>query len=84
LTENQIVAAVLSFGALLLLWMFGWGRAVAGPALGGILEHLSIVKHMDSFMRGLIDSRDVVFYVLFIFFWLFLTLRLLNSRYWRG
>ncbi len=84
LTENQIVAAVLSFGALLLLWMFGWARAIAGPELGRILEHISLVKHLDSFARGLIDSRDLVFYFSFIFFWLFLTLRFLNSRYWRG
>ena len=84
LTENQIVAAVLSFGALLLFWVFGWAGAITGPVLGGILEHISIIKHLDSFARGLIDSRDVVFYVLFIFFWLFLTLRFLNSRYWRG
>ncbi|MBW1704513.1 MAG: ABC transporter permease subunit [Deltaproteobacteria bacterium] len=84
LTENQIVAAVMSFGALLLFWVFGWAGAITGPASGRILEHISIIKHLDSFARGLIDSRDVIFYLLFIFFWLFLTLRFLNSRYWRG
>jgi len=84
LTENQIVAAVISFGALLLFWVFGWAGAIAGPVFGRILEHISIIKHLESFGRGLIDSRDMVFYVLFIFFWLFLTLRFLNSRYWRG
>ncbi len=84
LTENQIVAAVLSFGALLLLWLLGWAKAVTGPPLGNILAHISIINHLDSFVRGLIDTRDLVFYILFIFFWLFLTLRFLNSRYWRG
>lgn len=84
LTENQIVAAVISFGALLLFWAVGWAKAVTGPALGAVLEHLSIIDHLDRFTQGLIDTRDVVFYVLFILFWLFLTLRFLNSRFWRG
>ena len=84
LTENQIVAAVLSFGALLLFWVLGWTTIIAGPALGPILEHISIVKHLDRFTIGLIDTRDIVFYLLFMFFWLFLTLRFLNSPYWRG
>jgi ABC-2 type transport system permease protein len=84
LTENQIIAAVLSFGAFLLFWIIGWAKSFAGPPLGPILEHLSIVVHLDSFVRGLIDSRDLVFYLVFIFFWLFVTLRFLNTRFWRG
>jgi ABC-2 type transport system permease protein len=84
LTENQIVAAVLSFGALLLFWMIGWTTSISGPFLSAILGHISIVSHFDSFTVGLVDSRDIVFYLSFILFWLFLTLRFLNSRYWRG
>jgi ABC-2 type transport system permease protein len=84
LTENQIVAAVISFGALLLFWAVGWAKMVAGPVLGSVLEHLSIISHLDPFTKGLIDTRDVVFYLVFIFFWLFLTLRFLSSRFWRG
>jgi ABC-2 type transport system permease protein len=71
LTENQIIAAVLSFGAFLLFWVIGWAKSFAGPTLGPILEHISIVVHLDSFVKGLIDSRDLVFYLVFIFFWLF-------------
>jgi ABC-2 type transport system permease protein len=84
LTENQIVSAVLSFGALLLFWLIGWAKIISGPAAAPILEHLSIITHLDNFAKGLIDTRDVVFYLLFSFFWLFLTLRFLNSRFWRG
>ena len=84
LTENQIVSAVLSFGALLLFWLIGWSKVIAGPTAGPILEHLSIITHLDNFAKGLIDTRDVIFYLLFSFFWLFLTLRFLNSRFWRG
>ena len=84
LTENQIIAAVLSFGVFLLFWVIGWAKSFAGPPLGPILEHLSIVVHLDGFVKGLIDSRDLVFYLVFIFFWLFVTLRFLNTRFWRG
>jgi gliding motility-associated transport system permease protein len=84
LTENQIIAAVLSFGVFLLLWVIGWAKSFAGPPLGPILEHLSIVVHLDGLVKGLIDSRDLVFYLVFIFFWLFVTLRFLNTRFWRG
>lgn len=84
LTENQIIAAVLSFGAFLLFWIIGWANTFAGPTLGPVLEHLSVVVHLDSFVKGLIDSRDLVFFLIFIFFWLFLTLRFLNTRFWRG
>jgi ABC-2 type transport system permease protein len=84
LTENQIIAAVLSFGFLLLFWLIGWLKVIAGPELGPILEQISLVVHLDGFIKGLIDTRDVVFYLVFMFFWLFLTLRFLNSRFWRG
>jgi len=84
LTENQIIAAVLSFGVFLLFWVVGWAKSFAGPTLGAILEHISIVVHLDSFVKGLVDSRDLVFYLVFIFFWLFVTLRFLNTRFWRG
>jgi ABC-2 type transport system permease protein len=84
LTENQIIAAVLSFGFLLLFWLIGWAKVIAGPEFGPVLEQISLVVHLDGFIRGLIDTRDVVFYLIFMFFWLFLTLRVLNSRFWRG
>jgi len=84
LTENQIVAAVLSFGALIFFWSLGWARNMAGPLLGKVLSHISIITHLDPFTMGLIDTRDILFYLLFVLFWLLLTLRFLNARYWRG
>jgi ABC-2 type transport system permease protein len=84
LSENLIIAAVLSFGFLLLFWLIGWAKVIAGPEFGPVLEQISLVVHLDGFIRGLIDTRDVVFYLIFMFFWLFLTLRVLNSRFWRG
>lgn len=83
LTENQIVAVLLSFGALLLLWLIDWSASFAGPTAAKILQYLSIVEHLQDFQKGVIDTEDVVFYLTFIFFSLFLTTRVLESRRWR-
>jgi len=84
LTENQIVAGVASFGTLLLLWVVGWAAESAGGTLGRILSHISVTEHFDSFARGVIDTKDVIYYVNLIILSLFLTLRSLESKRWRG
>jgi len=84
LTENQIVAVVGAFGVLLLLWVIGWATETAGPTVGAILSHLSIINHYDSFAKGVIESKDVIFYLNFTLLCLFLTLRSLESKRWRG
>jgi ABC-2 type transport system permease protein len=84
LTENQIIAAVGAFGVLLMFWVIGWSTDAAGPTLGPILSHLSIINHYDSFSKGTIETKDVFFYVNFTLLCLFLTLRTLESKRWRG
>lgn len=81
LTANQIVAAVMSFGILLLLWLVGGSDA---GELSVILREISILEHFQSFSRGTIQSHDVVYYVNVIVLCLFLTLRSLKSHTWRG
>lgn len=84
LTENQIVAAVVAFGGLLLFWVIGWVSDLTGPATGKILSHLSLIGHLDPFTKGVIESKDVIYYVNFTILFLFLTLRSLESKRWRG
>lgn len=84
LTENQIVAGFGTFGILLGLWIIGWGAEFAGGNLRTVLQYLSITEHMDTFSRGLIDTKDVVYYASAIAIALFLTLRSLDSKRWRG
>jgi ABC-2 type transport system permease protein len=84
LTENQIVAAISTFGVLLLLWVINWSADYAGGLTGKILSHLSIIEHFESFSRGVLDSRDVIYYVNFMILALFLTLRSLEARRWNG
>lgn len=83
MTDNQIIAAVISFGFMLFMWIIGWGAQAVGPELGQVLEYLSLVEHLESFLKGIIDSSDVIYYLTFILFGLFLTHRVLDSNRWR-
>jgi ABC-2 type transport system permease protein len=84
LTENQIVAAVATFGILLFFWVVSWAADSAGGNLGRVISHLSITEHFDSFARGVIDTKDVIYYLDLAILSLFLTLRSLESKRWRG
>ncbi len=85
LTENQIIAGVVGFALLLLLWVIGWAQELgAGGALGRVMQFLSLTEHYDNFSKGVINTRDLVYCASFIFFFLFLTKRQLESRRWRA
>jgi ABC-2 type transport system permease protein len=84
LTENQIVAAAISFGLLLIFWVIGWSSQFASGDLGRLISRLSLLDRFDSFPKGVIDTKDVVYYLSFMVFCLFLTLRSLESHRWRG
>jgi len=83
LTENQIVAAVVTFGFSLFMWVIGWGAQTANSTTGQVLEYLSIIEHMDRFLKGMIETSDLAYYLSFIIFGLFLCYRTLDSNRWR-
>ncbi len=84
LTENQVVAGVVGFALLLLFWIIGWLQEVGGGGVGKVLQYLSLLDHYDNFTKGVIDTRDLGYCLSFIFFFLFLTKRQLESRRWRA
>lgn len=83
-TRNQIVAGVITFSFLLLFWVLGWMAESAGPTMRPILSYLSILQHFDDFARGIIDTSHLTYYVSFIVFGLFLTVKSVDSERWRG
>jgi len=83
LTDNQIIAAVISFGLALFMWIIGWGAQAGGSELSQLLEYLSLITHLEHFLKGLINSSDLIYYFSFITFGLFLTHRVLESSRWR-
>lgn len=84
LTENQIVAATISFGAALMFWIISWTSSFAGENVGYVLKQLSILEHMESFHKGILSLPDLTFFVLFTGFFLFLTARSLETCRWKG
>ena len=84
LTENQIVAALVTSGIILTFWFIDWNEAAVSPSVAVVLHHLSFFEHFYNFVRGVINTKDIIYFMLFIFFFLFLTLRSLEARRWRG
>lgn len=95
LTENQIIAAALSFGILLLLWVIGWAASqMSSDAIKlfgyTIIEspretiaYLSILTHLESFLKGVIEIKDVIYYLSVMFFASFMAHRMIESQRWR-
>ena len=83
-TKNQIVAGVGGFSVCLLLWVLDWLSAFQDSAVSKVLAYLSVLQHFDSFSKGVLDLKDVVYYVSAIFIGLFLTARSLESVRWRA
>lgn len=84
MTENQVVAAMVTYGLLLFLWFVSWNEAALSMHLLTPLRGLSLFDHFHSFARGVIDSRSIVYFLGFTAFFLFLAVRVIGSRAWRG
>jgi ABC-2 type transport system permease protein len=84
LTKNQIVAAAVTFGVCLLLLLFGWVSGYETATWARVLSYMSLATHMESFEKGVLDSKDAVFYATVIFLGLFFTARSLESLRWRS
>lgn len=84
LTRNQIVAGTLTFGILLGVWILGWlDDPTAGP-VAKVLAYLGLLTHLQDLMKGVVDLKDVVFYLSFIVFGLFLAHQSVESQRWRA
>ena len=85
LTENQIVAFILSVFTCFALFIIGEPIVLTAlPSwLAGIFSFLGLGAHFQSIGRGVIDSRDIIYYLSVITFFLFLNTRFVESRKWR-
>ncbi|TAJ33344.1 MAG: ABC transporter permease [Nitrospirae bacterium] len=84
LTENQIVAAFLSFGLLILVWLLGGVGVVLGDTPAGhLVSYLSFIEHFDRLVRGLVDTKDLVYYACGLVLMLFLAHRVVESQRWK-
>ena len=84
MTSSQIVAGGAGFFVSLLLYMLSFFTEFDSTTASRVLNYISIVPHMENFSKGVVDLKDTVFYVTFIFLALFLTARQMESLRWRS
>ena len=84
LTKNQIVAGAATFGVCLLLWVLEWVSGYETATWAQVLSYMSVITHFESFAKGVINTKDTVFYVTLTFLGLFFTARSMESLRWRS
>ncbi|MDH5425926.1 MAG: ABC transporter permease subunit [Gammaproteobacteria bacterium] len=77
LTDNPTIAAVATFGLLLLLWIIN--ASAANDTSGNVFNYISLIQHSNAIIRGVINSTDIIYFVLFICTFLGLSVRQLDS-----
>lgn len=83
-TRNQIVAGSITFGLFLMLWVADWVSSYSTTRVGQVASYISITTHIENFAKGVIDLKDLVYYMSVIFLGVFLTKRSLESLRWRA
>lgn len=83
-TKNQIIAGAGTFAVCLLLWVLDWVSAYETSAWGRMISYMSVTGHFENFAKGVVDTKDVIFYLSLSFFGLFLTARSMESLRWRA
>jgi ABC-2 type transport system permease protein len=84
LTRNQIIAGAATFGVCLMLLVLNWVSQYETATWAQVLSYMSVVPHFDSFAKGVLDSKDVIFDATVIFLGLFFTARSMESLRWRS
>src|SRR4030095_12041264 len=84
LTENQVVAAMVTYGILVFFWFMTWNEAVGNEQLIRVLLLLSLFDHYYNFASGTVQTVDIAYFAVFLAFFLFASLRSLQSQAWRG
>ncbi|MFN0074336.1 MAG: ABC transporter permease [Chloroflexota bacterium] len=84
LTQNQIIAAVLTFTVLLVLWLAEAASNILGAPMKDIFRYLSVTSHFQDFPRGIIDTAHIVYFLSLVVGSLFLATLSLQTRRWNG
>jgi ABC-2 type transport system permease protein len=82
LTSNQLVAAMVAGGIIFALYFVGFAANVLPEALGEVIGYLSLSTYIPDFMRGVIDTRGIVYYLSITVLFLFLAIRSIESSRW--
>lgn len=84
ISENQVVCAIVTFGCLLIFWMLDWVAGVTDGAWAHFFAALSPINHYREFTLGVLDLSNVTYFCFFHLYFLFLALRAVETRHWKG
>ncbi|EMF80548.1 ABC-2 family transporter protein [Leptospira weilii serovar Topaz str. LT2116] len=84
LGKNQMISLLISIVIILTLWVSGYFSYLFDSVTRKILYHLHIFSHFISFCKGVLPLNGIVFFVSGALFFLYLTVKVLESRRWRG
>jgi ABC-2 type transport system permease protein len=83
MTQNQIIAAAVTFVTLLLLWLSDALSRVVGGTAAQVASYISITKRFEDMPRGVLDTKDIIFFVSIIVACLFITTQIISAKRWR-
>lgn len=84
ISENQVVSAVVTFGILVVFWILEWITGVTDGSWSHFLSMLSPLNHFRDFPLGIVDLSHIVYFIFFHLYFLFLTMRAIETRHWKG
>ena len=82
LTENQVIAFIVGIAIVITFFLMDKLLVFVPPGLAGLIQYLSTEFHLSNMSRGVIDTRNIVYFGSVIGFFLFMTTRVLESRKW--
>ena len=80
MTEQPTVAAISTFGLLLLLWILDWAGSTGTQDKDAVLAYLSLLTHYDALLKGVVNTKDIVYYLLFTVTFLVMSIRRLDAE----
>jgi ABC-2 type transport system permease protein len=81
-TSNQIVSVVLAGIILFALWFLGMASGYLPQAIGQVINYFSLSYYFPDFIKGIIDTRGIVYYISISALFLFLAIRSLEGSRW--
>ena len=83
LTQNQVVAFIIGLFMVLIFYMLDKTLVFVPASIAGLLQFLAIDYHLSNMSRGVLDSRNLIYFFSMIGFFLFLTVQTLEVRRWK-
>ena len=82
-TENQVVSFIIGVFIVLVLFMLDKTLVFIPSSIAGFIQFLSVDYHLSNISRGVIDSRNLIYFISMIGFFIFLTIQTLQVKRWK-